>query len=67
MTSKRKGGRKEKELKRKKEISVRVLKEREKLIETESLTRSEDLDEKEKKIRMDVEVAGELLNEAPSK
>ena len=34
----------------------------------ESLTRSEeDLDEKEKKARMDVEVADELLNEALSK
>ena len=34
----------------------------------ESLTRSEeDLDEKEKKARMDVEVADELLNEASSK
>ena len=34
----------------------------------ECLTRSEeDLDEKEKKARMDVEVADELLNEASSK
>ena len=34
----------------------------------EPLTRSEeDLDEKEKKVRMDVEVTDELLNEASSK
>ena len=37
-------------------------------MEKKCLTRSEeDLDEKEKKARMDVEVADELLNEASSK
>ena len=47
---------------------MKAQKEREKLMKKESLTRSEeDLNETEKKARMDVEAADKLLDEASSK